>query len=168
MKITILYFSKTGNTEKAATYIKAGLLTVGDFEIRLMNLNQVESVDSQFINDSEAVIMGTPTYVASMCWQFKKWFDEDWSCQLGGKLGAAFATANAMHGGGDIALQSMICHMLVRGMVTYSSGAGCGRPYIHLGPIGIGVNNGVEERKDFFELFGKRVGEQTIRLFKKL
>jgi hypothetical protein len=28
------------------------------------------------------------------------------------------------------------------------------------------VNNGVEERKDFFKLFGKRIGEQSIRLFK--
>jgi NAD(P)H dehydrogenase (quinone) len=56
--------------------------------------------------------------------------------------------------------------MLVRGMLTYSSGADCGRPYIHLGPIGIGINNGVEERKELFVLFGKRIGEQTIRLFR--
>ncbi len=165
MKITILYFSKTGNTEKAASYIKEGLMETSDFEIKLMNLNEDSTIDKAFINESETVIMGTPTYAANICWQFKKWFDTDWDCQLGGKLGAAFATANAMHGGGDIALQAMLSHMLVRGMLVYSSGAGCGRPFIHLGPIGIGIDNGVEQRKNMFNIFGKRVGEQSIRLF---
>lgn len=92
MQTAILYVSVTGNTEKMAGYIREGILQAADMETRLMNLLQPEGVDFDYIAASQAVIIGTPVYVADMCWQLKKWFDTDWSCQLSGKMGAAFAT----------------------------------------------------------------------------
>ena len=53
-----------------------------------------DSLDKDFINDSEGIIFGTPTYYANVSWEFKKWFDESNGYNLEGKLGAAFATAN--------------------------------------------------------------------------
>lgn len=164
MKITILYLSITCNTEKMAHYIEEGIKSVGKFEVKMMNINNYENLDRDFIHDSRAIIFGTPTYCANMCWQFKKWFDQEWDFDLSGKIGAVFATANCIHGGADVALLGMLNHILVKGMLAYSSGAGCGRPFIHLGPIAI--RDELEEKKDLFVLFGKRIAEKTNELFK--
>ncbi|UWG97595.1 MAG: flavodoxin family protein [Candidatus Dehalobacter alkaniphilus] len=164
MKITVLYVSVTGNTEKMAGYIEEGIEETGCVEVRLMNLAQEETMDYGFIEDSKAVIIGTPAYVADMCWQLKKWFDTDWNCSLAGKLGAAFATANCMHGGADLAISSVLSHMLVKGMLVYSSGMGCGRPFIHLGPVAL--RDDLEGKKELFQLFGRRVAEKAVELFR--
>ncbi|MFZ7121868.1 MAG: flavodoxin family protein [Eubacteriaceae bacterium] len=164
MKITILYFSITCNTEKMAHYIEDGIKSVEKFEVKMMNINNYENIDREFIHDSRAIIFGTPTYCANICWQFKKWFDQEWDLDLSGKIGAVFATANCIHGGADVALLGMLNHILVKGMLAYSSGAGCGRPFIHLGPIAI--KDELEEKKDLFVLFGKRIAEKTSELFK--
>lgn len=165
MKITILYYSETGNTAKMADAIEYGIHAVGTIEVKKMNLNSADekSMDIDFVNDSAAVIFGTPTYVANMCWQMKRWFDTDWECKLAGKLGAAYTTANSPHGGADVAILGVINHLLVKGMLVYSSGAGCGRPFIHLGPIAL--KDELDEKRPLFELFGKRIAEKAIELF---
>ena len=94
MKISILYFSASGNTEKAAEFIKEGISSLGEIEVKLMNIANSENIDDAFINDSKAVIFGTPTYSANMCWQMKQFFDTYRSCKLAGKIGAAIATEN--------------------------------------------------------------------------
>jgi NAD(P)H dehydrogenase (quinone) len=164
MKITILYVSCSGNTEKAAGLIKEGILQAGDIEVRLMNIADASVPDEDFLKESAAVIIGTPTYAATMSWQLKKWFDTN-KVKLAGKLGAAFATANYVYGGADIALSSVLQHMLVKGMVVYSSGTGCGAPIIHLGPVAI---TGDEKSSDLFVIFGKRIADKTLELFGKL
>jgi NAD(P)H dehydrogenase (quinone) len=163
MKITILYVSVTGNTEKVAGYIKEGLCSTGKVEVKLMNLVKEESLDVEFIKASRAVVFGTPTYVANLSWQMKKWFDTEWNCSLAGKLGAAFATANCLHGGADLALLGIINHILVKGMLAYSSGAGCGNPFIHLGPVAL--RGELEDKKDLFVVFGKRIADKSLELF---
>ena len=165
MRITILYVSVTGNTEKVAGYIKEGICSVGDIEVRLMNLVKKETMDKDFIESSKAVIFGTPSYVANMSWQMKKWFDTEWECNLSGKLGAAFATANCLHGGADVALLGIINHILVKGMLAYSSGVIYGPPNIHLGPVAL--RDGLEDKKDLFVLFGKRIAAKSVELFEK-
>lgn len=163
MKIAILYFSETGNTEKMAGYIKKGVLQAGNFDVKLMNLKNEENIDIEFINASSAVIFGTPCYVANTCWQMKKFFDTRWDCKLEGKLAACFGTANCMWGGTDVAILTVLQHAMVRGMLAYSSGAGCGRPYIHLGPVAL--RDELDEKEDLFTLFGGRVATKAAELF---
>ncbi len=163
MKITILYFSQSGNTERAAEMIKEGAESAGDVEVRLMNLAAGDgAVDGDFLSESAAVIVGTPTYMANMAWQLKKWLDTD-KTRLAGKLGAAFATANFAHGGPDIAVLGILQHLLVKGMLIYSSGTGCGKPIIHLGPVAIAGE--LDKSRDLFVLFGKRIAEKALELF---
>lgn len=163
MKITLLYVSVTGNTETAAGYIKQGICETGGMEARLMNLVNEETLDFDFIRDSRAVVFGTPTYAANMAWQMKRWFDTDWECSLSGKLGAAFATANCLHGGADVALLAIHNHILVKGMLAYSSGIGCGTPFIHLGPVAL--RDELEQKRDLFALFGQRIAGKCGELF---
>lgn len=163
MKIAIIYHSSTGNTEKAAGFIKEGLLKSGDIDVRLMNIEKEDSLDIDFIHSCSGVIIGTPTYAASMSWQVKKWFDTDKRVNLSGKLGGAFATANFAQGGLAIAVTSILQHLLVKGMVVYSSGAAYGQPYIHLGPVTIASE--LDNSRDLFVIFGQRFGEKAQELF---
>lgn len=164
MKITILYFSQTGNTEKMAGIIRDGIHEYNaGIEVSLMNIANEDNIDKDFINESSAVIFGTPTYVANTCWQMKKFFDTRFDCKLEGKLAACFATAGCQWGGPDIAIQSILEMALTHGMLAYSSGTEFGRPYIHLGPIAL--MSSLDEQTEIFKLFGKRVAQKTMQLF---
>ena len=41
-------------------------------------------------------------------------------CGLAGKIGGAFATADYLHGGGDLAVQEILKHLMVLGMLAVS------------------------------------------------
>ncbi len=68
----------------------------------------------------------------------KVWLEGAGKYNLAGKLGGAFATANYIHGGADIAMQCVLLHLMMTGMMVYSSGGSKGTPVIHLGPVTIG------------------------------
>lgn len=132
MKISILYYSLTGHTREMAEVIAEGVRTVPGCEVKLFPL---DAIDKEFLAASSAVFFGTPTYLASTCWQWKKWFDEPAPCSLGGKLGAVFATANFAQGGADIAIQTLLTHMLVKGMLVYSGAEPAGSPTSTSAPL---------------------------------
>lgn len=166
MKISIIYYSETGTTAQAASWIAEGARAVASVEVRLFNLAENDSPDKAFIEASDAVIFGTPTYVANMCWQMKKFFDTRLNYNLAGKLGSAFSTEGSPHGGGgELAIMTIINHMLVKGMLIYSSGAGCGRPFIHIGPTVVQAQ--MQEREEICRLFGTRIAQKASELFDK-
>ncbi|MBW6409340.1 flavodoxin family protein [Clostridium weizhouense] len=161
MKISILYFSKTGKTKRVAEIIKEGINTIDDIEVKTMNLDEI---DYKFLDESKAVLFGTPTYYANMTWQMKKWIDESKNCNLEGKLGAVFATAHYIGGGANVAMTTMINHFMVKGMLMYSGGSALGQPYIHLGHVSIGDGN--EEEDKIARIFGERIALKAKELFK--
>ena len=164
MKLSVIYFSETGNTQRVAEWIAAGAESAGKVEVKCLNLNNPEMFDAAFVNASAAVIFGTPTYYANLCWQMKKWIDTDTSCRLAGKIGAVFATENSPHGGGaELANMTLINHLLVKGMLIYSGGAACGRPFIHVGPTIVRSQMG--EREEVCRIFGRRIAEKAKELF---
>jgi len=164
LKITILYFSETGNTEKMAGFVRDGILSAGnDIEVFLMNIVNDGNIDKELLKESSAVIFGTPCYVANTCWQMEKFFDTRFDCDLSGKLAACFATAGCMWGGADQAIMTVLQLALTRGMLAYATGTEFGRPFIHLGPIAVHDNLNTE----LFTLFGKRVAQKALELFNK-
>ena len=150
MKISIIYFSNTGHTEDAAKMIAAGIETLENTEVRLFNLPDEDNWDKEFIRESKAVIFGTPTYYANMCWQMKQWLDtRGITYELAGKIGSAFATENN--------------HLLVYGMLVYSSGVEYGRPPIHIGPTI--VSSRIQEHGSCCRRFGKHIATKAHELF---
>ena len=158
--ISIIYYSKTGKTLDMAKEIEKGMKCIENIEVGIF---EVDNIDYDFINESRAVIFGTPTYYANTCWQIKKWFDESWQFNLAGKIGGAFATANFQQGGADSAILTIINHLMVKGMLVYSGGSALGDPYIHLGPVAL--RDTFEESREMFRVFGKRIAEKCIELF---
>jgi len=68
MKISIIYYSKSGNTETVAKIIAKGIREVPNSEVSLFNIVNQDNWDTEFIAESRAVIFGTPTYFGNMCW----------------------------------------------------------------------------------------------------
>ncbi|MBC8569766.1 flavodoxin family protein [Zongyangia hominis] len=161
MKISLLYYSKTGRTRDIAQAILEGILEEApECEVRAFPLDAIEDA---FLSQSQAVVFGTPTYYANTCWQVKKWFDESHRYRLEGKLGAVFATADYIQGGADTAIMNIIGHMLVKGMLVYSGGSALGQPYLHLGCVV--VKDQVETGKAQAKVFGRRIAAKANALF---
>ena len=160
MKLSIIYHSKTGNTKEIAQIIASGAKEVIDVEVKCMS---IDDIDNEYLDQSKAVVFGCPTYLADISWQLKKWFDESKRYNLKGKLGAMFATENYLGGGADFALLTLAGHMLVKGMLVYSSGSAEGQPYIHYGVVCI--KNGDSDQRERAKIFGKRIALKTLELF---
>lgn len=160
MKISIIYSSRTGKTERVAKLIEEGVKRVEGIEVKSMNLDKL---DKDFINDSDGIIFGTPTYYANISWEMKKWIDESNEYNLEGKLGAAFATANSIAGGADVALLTIINHLMVKGMMVYSGGVAFGKPKTHLGYVHI--NEICENEDENARIFGERIANKVKKTF---
>lgn len=157
MKITILYYTRTGNTREAAELIREGILQEGDFTVTLM---EVDQIDRAFLMDSCTVVFGSPTYSANFAWPLKRWFDEEArDFGLHGKLAANFSTGNFIGGGEDTALTFMAAHELVRGMLVYSGGG----PLTHVGAVLIGRGDEAQQKRAV--AFGARIGKKAKELF---
>lgn len=146
MKISVIYHSETGNVQKMAELVAEGARQVEGADVRLM---PVDSPDKDYLEESDAVIFGSPTYEGCCSWQMKKFLD---SCpaKLGGKLAGVFISQNwPGGGGGSFAEMTILAAALVHGMLIYSGGVDRGEPFLHFGavsqrsPVG---NNLYEER----------------------
>ena len=168
MKISIVYFTSSGRTARMAEEIKAGIaaasadIEVGLFPISELTADQSHAENVAFVNDSAAVIVGTPDYYAAEANQLKTWLDAC-PCKLADKLCGAYATANFLQGGGDIAIQSVLTQILVKGAVIYSSGVSQGLPFIHLGPICL--KDQEDSAADLFRTYGQRFAKKALDLF---
>ena len=160
MKAAIVFDSRTHTTEKAATFIAEGLESVDDIEARCFNIDEA---DFEYIQQSQLVIFGSPTYMASVTAKMKSWLESNaGKLKLAGKLGGAYATEQYIHGGAENAIQEILTFMMVMGMMTYSGGSSCGKPVIHLGPVG--MSQDIESFKDLFVTYGQRMGEQLLKI----
>ena len=162
MKIAVIYHSESGNTRKVAGMIAEGATACDDIQVKTMSIDEV---DKEFVAEAKAVILGTPTYAGTYSWQMKKWLDTS-GIKLADKLGSAFATANYVGGGGGVAELALIHHMLVKGMLVYSSGASQGAPIIHFGAVAIKDGNAYQQERA--KELGKRVAEKALELFDKV
>ena len=145
MKLAVIYDTKTGTTKQAAEWIAEGMQKVSG-------------------------VIGCPTYAALMTPGMRTWLLESaGKLEMAGKLGGAFATEQYTHGGANLVIQSILTNELVFGMLCYSGGAACGRPVIHIGPVGVNDNmekfNGMENYKDYFNIYGERFATKAAELF---
>ena len=169
MKLSVIYDSKTGNTQKAAEWIAAGMREVDGVESGTFH---IASVDEDFVRESDGVVIGSPSYAALMTPDMRSWLLMSASrLKMAGKLGGAFATEQYTHGGGDLVVQSILTNEMVMGMLCYSGGNAYGKPVIHIGPVGVNDNreshNGMEKYEAYFRTFGHRFAEMAMILFGK-
>ena len=88
-KALVLYYSRTGNTEKMANAVAEGIKSTGKVEVEI-NYH----VDTQDLSLYDAIIIGSPTYNHDMPTDFKKIFLEAAAegISLKDKVGAVFGS----------------------------------------------------------------------------
>ncbi|MGD0644347.1 MAG: flavodoxin domain-containing protein [Candidatus Bathyarchaeia archaeon] len=88
-RILVLYYSRTGNTEKMAKAVAEGTRINGNIEVEL-NFH----VEPKELGNFDAILVGSPTYYHEMPIDFKNLFEEVAALGiiLKGKLGATFGS----------------------------------------------------------------------------
>jgi len=161
MKIAIIYHSESGNTKKMAQLVKEGCEEIEGVEARCM---AVDEVDASYVEESSAVILGSPTYEGACSWQMKRFLDTG-PRGLAGKLGGTFASQNWPGGGGaSFAEMTMIAGMLVMGMLVYAGGISVGQPYLHFGAVSTRAPDDEFYRGRCLKL-GRNIASKAVELF---
>ena len=101
-KIVVIYYSRTGNTEKMAQLVAEGCRQVAGVEVAIMKLPEL---DLRSVLDADGYALGSPDYFSYMAGHMKTFFDEALAQKeaLNGKPYVAFGT----HGGGAKVLDSI-------------------------------------------------------------
>jgi flavorubredoxin len=88
-KILVLYYSRTGNTEKMANAVAEGAKSNSDVEVEL-----TYHVDAESLGSYDAILVGSPTYHHDVPIDFKNLFEDAAvkGISLKGKVGAAFGS----------------------------------------------------------------------------
>lgn len=162
MKMAVICHSRGGTTKKMGEIIAEGMASVSGVEARVFS---IDAVDADFVKEAKCVVVGTPTYLATMSAEMKTWLDSpSGKFDLAGKIGGAYATADYIHGGSEIAIQAILSHLLVRGMLVYSGGGAHGKPVIHLGPVAIKDN--MDACTEYCRIYGQRMATKTMEIFR--
>ena len=88
-KVLVLYYSRTGNTQKMAEAVAEGVRTIQGVEVELEYYATPEE-----LAEFEAIVIGIPTYHHDMTVDIKKLFEEASvkNVNLKDKVGAAFGS----------------------------------------------------------------------------
>ena len=98
-KVTVVYHSGYGHTKRMAESVAAG---AGANLIAIDAEGNLPNGGWETLETSDAIILGSPTYMGSVSWQFKKfadasskpWFGQKWK----NKLFAGFTNSATMNG----------------------------------------------------------------------
>lgn len=165
MKMAVIYHSVTGNTKNMGNLIAEGMNSLEHVEAKCF---PIEAVDNAFVKECACVVFGSPIYAAHISFQMTDYMQKEaGKLSLAGKLTGAYATAQYVHGGGELGVRELLDYCLVFGALTYSGGAACGKPVIHLGPVGIDNTLDINQFGANFKLYGERMAAKAVELFDK-
>ena len=88
-KVLVIYYSRSGNTEKMAKAVAEGAKTIQNVAV---DLNY--HIESEDLANYDAILVGTPTYHTQMPIDFKNLFEEASTkhVNLKSKIGSAFGS----------------------------------------------------------------------------
>jgi len=148
-EILIVYYSRTGNTEKLAKAVAEGVREAGGNP----TLKKVDEIDINQLPEYDGIIAGSPVYFGTMAAELKKFFDESIQVRkkLFNKVGAGFATSAHRTGGKETTILSILQAMLISGMIIVGDPFETGGHYGAAGYDETGLKEG--------KALGKRVAE---------
>lgn len=131
-KLLIVYYSRTGNTEKLAQEVAKGARSTGIEVI----LKKVEDADPAEVLEYDGIAMGSPVYYGSMSAECKKFLDESVKHhgKFKGKIGGAFASSANIGGGNETTILDILGAWLIHGMIVPGDHQGD-----HYGSVAIGA-----------------------------
>lgn len=125
IKVSIVYHSVHKHTEKQAAAVLKGLQSLQEVEGRLIPVEEVKD-NWDFINESEAIIFGSPTFMGTISAPFKQfmdetskiWFKQQWK----DKLAAGFVNSGWPSGDKLNTLNQLVIFAAQHGMIWVSMG----------------------------------------------
>ncbi len=166
VKITIIYDTRTGNTEKMAQAVAEGAREPQEYgDIKVV----VKHVDNAVGEDllSEGVIVGSPTYCGLMTYKLKEFFDTNTGIAWGkvnGRVGAAFSSSGGLGGGNEMAVLSILNVLLNYGYMVFGIPQYSGKGVTaHYGAVAIGTPQALELKA--CKMLGKQMAEYVGRMF---
>lgn len=131
-KVLVIYYSRTGNTEKLANELAGGIRSTG-LEV---DVKKVQEVDPEQALAYDGIVMGSPVYYGSMSAECKKFFDESvkFHGKFKGKVGGAFASSANIGGGNETTILDILKAWLIHGMIVVGDHQGD-----HYGSVAIGA-----------------------------
>jgi NAD(P)H dehydrogenase (quinone) len=101
----IIYFSGYGHTAKQAEAVHKGAASVAGTTASLIAIDKegnISDADWQKLENADAIIFGSPTYMGNVAWQFKKFADNSskvWGAQKWkNKVAAGFTNSATING----------------------------------------------------------------------
>jgi NAD(P)H dehydrogenase (quinone) len=118
VKVLVVYYSQTGNTEKMAKAVVQGAQKITGVTTFAKKIAEVSAED---LKTADAILLGSPTYFGDMAGPMKTFID-DWFFKFGvslvDKVGGAFSSGLGETGGKEHVLYSLIIAMMNAGMVV--------------------------------------------------
>jgi multimeric flavodoxin WrbA len=122
-KVVVVYHSGYGHTKKQAEAVAQG---AGAALIPIDAEGNLGEGDWATLEAADAIIMGSPTYMGSVSWQFKKfadasskpWFTQKWK----NKIAAGFTNSATMNGDKLSTLHYLFTLAMQHGMVWVGTG----------------------------------------------
>lgn len=105
VKVAIVYHSGYGHTQKVADAVHTGVASVRGTEAHLLAIDADGNLADEawtILDAADAIIFGSPTYMGSVSWQFKKfadatsklWYTQRWK----DKIAAGFTNSASVNG----------------------------------------------------------------------
>ena len=156
--ILIIYYSRTGNTEKLAQHVARGVKEVKGVHCVA---KPVEEVSPEELTKYDGIIMGSPVYYGTIAAELKKLIDESvtYHGELEGKVGAAFASSGGQHSGNETTVVDILRVMLVHGMIVQGNHEGD-----HYGAVAVGAPD--DRSQEECATLGRRTAHLALRLAK--
>ncbi|MBB6367464.1 multimeric flavodoxin WrbA [Xanthomonas sacchari] len=184
--VSIVYDSGHGHTARVAEAVARGVLESGAADAVLMSVGE-GAVDWKLLEDSEAIVFGSPTYNGMITARLKQFFEDStkvaWTPQTWrNKIAAGFTNSGAQHGDKLNALVSMALFAAQHGMIWVgldlmpgnSSSTGSTQDLNRLGSwLGVMTQANTDEAPEAAppssdlltaQYFGRRVAETARRL----
>jgi NAD(P)H dehydrogenase (quinone) len=149
-KALVIYYSRSGTTEKMAKIISDGISGEGvDVEVR-----KVVNVKVDDLLKYQAIIIGSPTYYGTMSYEIKKLLDESvkFHGKLEGKVGGAFSSSANVAGGNETTIMDILDALLIHGCIIQGDPKGD-----HYGPVAVGAVD-ARANKECLR-FGQRIAQ---------
>ena len=122
-KVAIVFHSGYGHTQRMAQAVAQG----ADAELLAIDAEgNLPALGWETLAAADAIIFGSPTYMANVSWQFKKFADassKPWYVQAWkDKLAAGFTNSAGLNGDKLVTLNAMFALAMQHGMIWVSQG----------------------------------------------
>jgi NAD(P)H dehydrogenase (quinone) len=155
-KVLIVYYSRSGNTEKMARIVAEAIQEEGVS----VACQKVADTKVDDLLEADGIVMGSPTYYGTMAAELKKLIDDSVQHhgKLDGKVGGAFSSSGCLGGGNETTVLDLLHTLLIHGLIVQ------GDPFsAHYGAVSLGAPD------DETSITAcRRLGQRVARLVQRL